>query len=187
MQSGIENFIPLESLQVASPCRADWNAMRGDDQTRFCQSCEKHVYNLSGMTRAEAERLIHAREGSVCIRLFRRPDGTVITDDCPVGLRRVRNASRYAGRLVLRPVRWTAAKVAMLLAPALLVGGTALAKAGGGSVCNAFTRSVKNTWLFQRLSGTDNYGVMGDIAPAPFPPGPLAPAPPSPSPTPPPQ
>jgi hypothetical protein len=42
------------------------------------------------MTAGEVERLITEREGRLCIRMFRRADGTVITKDCPVGLRAVR-------------------------------------------------------------------------------------------------
>lgn len=81
-----ENYIPLESITIANPCRADWNLMQGDDTARFCQSCEKHVYNLSEMTRREAEALIQEKEGSLCVRYFQRPDGTMLTADCPIGL-----------------------------------------------------------------------------------------------------
>ncbi|RYX85478.1 hypothetical protein EON83_05800 [bacterium] len=78
-------FISLESLEIAQPCRANWNAMTGDEQARFCQSCEKNVYNLSAMTRDEAMRLIQEKKGHMCVRLYRRADGTIITGDCPVG------------------------------------------------------------------------------------------------------
>jgi hypothetical protein len=81
---------PLRSLKVASPCRADWDTMYGDDRVRHCGECKLNVYNLSNMTRAEAERLIAAREGRLCVRFYRRKDGTVITKDCPVGLAAVR-------------------------------------------------------------------------------------------------
>jgi hypothetical protein len=57
---------------------------------RFCDECEKNVYNLSAMPRAEAERLIAERDGSICVRLYRRADGTLLTADCPVGLRKKR-------------------------------------------------------------------------------------------------
>lgn len=75
----------LEHVRIASPCPADWDKMPGTDRARFCTLCSKHVYNLSGMTRTEATRLIRTHEGQICVRLARRPDGTVITDDCPVG------------------------------------------------------------------------------------------------------
>ena len=58
-------MIPLEQIHVASPCHADWDEMTGTDQARFCQSCRKNVYNLSEMTRAEAQALIWRRK-AVC-------------------------------------------------------------------------------------------------------------------------
>src|SRR5688572_574038 len=85
----------LESLRVASPCSADWEEMRGDDRVRFCARCEKSVYDVSAMTRAEAEALVAEREGQrLCLRLYRREDGTVITSDCPVGAQRKRLRAR---------------------------------------------------------------------------------------------
>ena len=80
------NFIALEELQIAKPCRADWDKMTGDERARFCGSCHKNVYDLSQMTREAAQQLIAEKEGNVCVRLHRRPDGTVITSDCPVGI-----------------------------------------------------------------------------------------------------
>jgi len=81
---------PLLRIHVASPCTMSWNAMEGSDRTRYCSKCELTVYNLSGMTRGEAEALIRAREGRLCVRLFRRADGTVLTRDCPSGFRAAR-------------------------------------------------------------------------------------------------
>jgi hypothetical protein len=80
----------LEGMRVASPCSAEWDDMIGDDRVRFCGSCAKNVYNLSAMPRGEAEALVTEHEGSVCVRFFRRADGTVLTADCPVGVRRRR-------------------------------------------------------------------------------------------------
>jgi len=64
--------------------------MIGTDRVRFCGQCSLNVYNLSAMTRDEAESLIAANEGRLCIRFYRRGDGSIITQDCPVGLRAVR-------------------------------------------------------------------------------------------------
>lgn len=50
--------IALNSVQIAKPCHADWNQMKGDERTRFCGSCQKNVYNLSSMSRADAEALL---------------------------------------------------------------------------------------------------------------------------------
>lgn len=78
--------ISLDVIQVASPCEANWNDMSGNAQVRHCATCHKHVYNLSEMTRDEAEALIVAQEGKLCVKFFRRADGTILTADCPIGL-----------------------------------------------------------------------------------------------------
>lgn len=80
----------LGEVRVASPCHADWNLMTGDEQSRFCEKCAKNVYNLSAMTTEQAENLIREKEGDLCVRYYQRKDGTVLTADCPVGVRRKR-------------------------------------------------------------------------------------------------
>lgn len=79
--------LSLDSIRVATPCHADWNDMAGDERVRFCRECRRHVYNLSEMSRSEAEALVRSVEGRTCVRYFLREDGTVLTRDCPVGLR----------------------------------------------------------------------------------------------------
>lgn len=86
----------LDGIAVASPCTVSWEGMTGDDQVRHCGSCRLNVYNLSEMTRAEAESLVRNREGRLCVRFYRRADGTVITRDCPVGLRAIRRRMALA-------------------------------------------------------------------------------------------
>ncbi len=82
---------PLEDLRIASPCNKSWEQMVGDDRVRHCSSCDKDVFNLAGMTRAEALQLIANQAGEgLCLRLFRREDGTVLTADCPVGVQKKR-------------------------------------------------------------------------------------------------
>ena len=81
---------PLNNIKIASPCSADWNAMYGDDRKRFCGDCKLNVYNLSGMTRDEAETLVTNAEGRLCVRSYQRADGTVITADCPVGWAKIK-------------------------------------------------------------------------------------------------
>lgn len=76
----------LPNIRVAAPCTADWNAMQGDERVRECAKCAKRVFNLSNMTRDEAEALIVAKEGRLCVRYFQRRDGTIILKDCEVGV-----------------------------------------------------------------------------------------------------
>ena len=96
--------IPLDNIKVASPCPADWNAMVGDVRKRFCAQCELNVYNLSGMTRQEAEALIMKSEGRLCVRFYRRGDGTILTKDCPVGLTAIRRRVSRIRRAVMSSV-----------------------------------------------------------------------------------
>ncbi|MDB4946923.1 MAG: hypothetical protein JWP97_6457 [Labilithrix sp.] len=78
----------LEEVKVASPCKADWNEMMGNERVRFCLSCEKNVFNLSAMARDEAEALLQSHAGGdLCVRFYQRADGTVLTQDCPVGVK----------------------------------------------------------------------------------------------------
>lgn len=77
----------ISTIRVAKPCHMAWDSMRGDDRVRRCGECELNIYNIADMTAGEVESLIENREGRLCIRLHRRADGTVITRDCPVGLR----------------------------------------------------------------------------------------------------
>ena len=86
----------LRNVQVAAPCKVDWGEMLGDDRVRFCGQCSLNVYNLSGMTRADAEDLIARTEGRLCVRFYRRFDGSIITKDCPVGLRAIKRRVSYA-------------------------------------------------------------------------------------------
>jgi carboxypeptidase family protein len=87
----------LESVRVASPCPIDWESMIGTDEVRFCSYCQLNVYNLSTLTTVEAEALLANTEGRLCVRLYRRSNGTVVTQDCPVGIRAFkRRLSRLA-------------------------------------------------------------------------------------------
>lgn len=76
----------LDGVRIAKPCPADWDAMAGDERVRFCGTCRQNVYDVSALTREEAEALLAKTKGRPCLRLFRRRDGTVMTRDCPVGV-----------------------------------------------------------------------------------------------------
>ncbi|HEX7723940.1 MAG TPA: hypothetical protein VF397_17385 [Pyrinomonadaceae bacterium] len=91
---------PLNHVEVAAPCKADWDQMIGSEQMRFCGQCNLNVYNLSGMTKDEAESLIARNEGRFCVRFYRRTDGSIITRDCPVGLRAIRDRVSYWTRAI---------------------------------------------------------------------------------------
>jgi hypothetical protein len=80
----------LDRLKVASPCSAKWSDMIGDERSRHCAQCDKSVYNISALTRAEAESFLAAQTSAPCVRYFQRVDGTILLQDCPVGARKRR-------------------------------------------------------------------------------------------------
>lgn len=78
--------------------------MKGDDRSRYCTDCKLNVYNLSGMTREEAEAFLRKSEGRLCVRYYRRADGKIMTRDCPQGLAEARR--RFAMTLTTIFALW---------------------------------------------------------------------------------
>jgi hypothetical protein len=128
----------LDTVQVAAPCTARWEDMRGNDQVRYCALCSKNVYNLSALSRDEAEAFVREREGSVCIRLYRRADGTTITSDCPVGVRR-RQRRRVAA------------------------GAVAAGALAASALSGAFTGTSPSTHCPIPSPGTPEMGALGPV------------------------
>lgn len=158
-------FTILDQISIASPCSADWKAMQGDDRSRLCGSCQKHVYDIASMAADEALALIHEREGHVCLRLFRRADGTVMTADCPVG-----------ARAILRRTRQLIA--ASSLAVVMLAGGLILPNVLGARSSSGRFRSSPvvqkamalwdDTLVYMGLR--TRFATMGDVcSPTPLP------------------
>ena len=115
----------LDQITIASPCTADWSQMTGDERVRFCGLCQLNVYNLSAMNRTEAEALMQEKEGRVCVRFYRRADGTLLTQDCPVGLK-----ARYQKRVKTAGLGIAAAAVTLIT---VFGAFTTVAYAGGKS------------------------------------------------------
>lgn len=85
-------------LRIASPCTANWDRMQGDNRVRYCPECKLNVYNFEAITDAEIEQIVRTHEGRLCARFYSRTDGTLMTQNCPVGFRAaVRRFSRVAG------------------------------------------------------------------------------------------
>lgn len=126
---------PLNNVKIASPCSQDWNEMIGTERKRFCGECKLNVYNLSGMSRSEAENLLLNSEGRLCVRFFRRADGTVLTTDCPVGWQAIKQR-----------VSKTATAFASLIFAALSGIGLAsyFAKASAQPTKGAITPKIEN-------------------------------------------
>ena len=140
----------LNDVRVAAPCPADWDSMYGNERVRFCEQCQLNVYNLSEMSRAEAEGLIGRAEGRLCVRYYRRKDGSILTQNCPVGLRGLkRKLSRVA----------------------TAIGSSVLSFVAGVGVYQITTKSFAGATImgdmYQPLPS-----VTGAIAPQPSPPEP---------------
>lgn len=156
----------LAQIDVASPCSADWNAMRGDERVRYCGDCRLNVYNLSAMNREEAEELIRSREGRLCVRYYRRSDGTVLTRDCPIGIRELR-------RRLVRAVAAMAGLLVALVTGPLLAGVFQKQKPNGyRSPAQALTTWIQS-WEETAVAGQAVF--LGDIClPPPTPSPPVA-------------
>ncbi len=95
----------LKTVFIAAPCEVGWDSMQGvngsalreSDAVRFCTGCSLNVFNLSNMSAKEAEELLRSRNASgekLCAGIYRRKDGTVMTENCPKGLRKLRDTAR---------------------------------------------------------------------------------------------
>jgi hypothetical protein len=112
----------LDSVRIAAPCPVAWESMTGDARVRHCDQCNLKVFNISDMTRDEADAFlrdaagIRSAGGRVCAGFWRRGDGTNLLKDCPVGLAKLRAA-------LARRVSRTAAALALLVGAGAAVGG----------------------------------------------------------------
>lgn len=84
----------LDRLVIAAPCDVSWDSMEGDERVRHCSGCSKNVYNLSAMTKTEAEAFLQTNGVSECMRFYRRADGSILTENCPRGLRKLKEQYR---------------------------------------------------------------------------------------------
>ena len=72
--------------------------MAGDERVRVCGACKHNVYDTSKMTSREIQDLT-ARDANACLKIFRRQDGTILTEDCPFGLRTIRRGARKISKI----------------------------------------------------------------------------------------
>jgi hypothetical protein len=139
----------LARIRVATPCHADWDAMTGDERVRHCASCKKDVFNLSDMTREQAERLIIEKHGDLCARYYQRADGTILLADCSVGIRQKRNTR-------------------------VLAAGAAMLLAGSTGAASFLRLSHRQAAPAPHLDDEPTMGRMAVVQPEPPPPPPEA-------------
>jgi len=151
------DFLP--NIHVASPCSARWQDMTGDERARFCGQCRKHVYDLSQMTTESAAELIREKEGKLCVRFYRRADGTILTADCPVGV----------AAIMLRLKRLVAIGIGVII-PACAVSASVNSSGQPGHARNRLYQTwdksllaIKN-WIQPSPPGPAPSGfIMGDV------------------------
>ncbi len=125
--------------------------MSGDDRVRYCSLCSLNVYDFSEMTRAEVHELLLRTEGRVCAKLYRRADGTMITRDCPTGLRSLQQ----------RVSRFAAAAIAMLFSlSAFASDGKTCVKRGA-----AITLAIEDVTTSQKATLKGVVSMNGDPLP----------------------
>ena len=143
---------PLSNLKVASPCSQDWDAMVGDNRKRYCGECKLNVFNLSGMSPTEAENLIMNAEGRLCVRFYKRSDGSVITEDCPVGWAKVKQRTKV----------YVTAFASLIFSFFSAIGlVTALNKSAGNEMGDVATSSTPRR---KPTPNNENIKTMGAIA-----------------------
>ncbi len=107
------NTLPvLHRVLINTPCPKDWNEMAGDSRKRFCGHCQKYVHNLSEMESNQIQDLLKTGD-SICVKLSRRSDGSIITKDEVSSAAHVRSP-RWVDRLI---------GMAASLAAVLFIGG----------------------------------------------------------------
>ncbi len=127
-------------LKVASPCEANWDAMTGDEAIRFCGLCKKNVYQISNMSNDQVEELLAEAGEEKCGRFYQRKDGTLVTADCSVGLKRKRRKQAFVG-----------AGVGILSALGVAIGSVG----GAASVCESpsISTPTQNPEEFDTIMG----------------------------------
>ena len=129
--------------------------MEGDERRRFCFTCSKSVFDLSAMTEDEAEAFLAVHlddDPDARVRLYRRPDGRVLTTDCPVGAKR-----RHQARAALA-----------VTGGALAMAGVA-ALAGNLRVPHAPSSARATHARFEPPRPIPNDPIRGVVAPLPQP------------------
>jgi uncharacterized cupredoxin-like copper-binding protein len=143
----------LDSIDIKSPCAADWDEMVGNDQVRFCSHCNLSVHDLSTMTRKEAMQLIIKSKGKLCARYVRRPDGRVQTTD--LVLHQISAVKRRVSRLAAG-----AFTAALSISASVVAATPAFAQTTGEAV--ASTQMVQGRLKINHGSGATLTGTIKD-------------------------
>lgn len=109
----------LDAVTIDVPCTVPWDSMTGDARRRFCATCRLHVHDVSQISRDEALSLLGRKASGerVCLRIWRRPDGRVLTRDCRSAVKALRRRAALAvtallGALGIGGFAWLRAQAA---------------------------------------------------------------------------
>jgi hypothetical protein len=145
-----------ERLTIATPCKMRWEEMTGNARVRHCGACRLDVYNVSEMRTAEVEALFQPG-GRVCVRMYQRPDGTVVSGDC----RRVWREQRAEATTLLGTAVTVTAALSLLVIIGLLTftlfGDNIRRLLSPGSVSGGLS-SVEVDPPTTRVPGTRSFG-----------------------------
>jgi hypothetical protein len=101
----------LKEYTIPDPCPMNWDDMDGDNGSRYCTACGKHVHDLTAVTPEVAAGLITFQGGHLCARVYQRDDGTLTTQPPqPIGPPRARPL-----QFTIRSIMGVIAGVAALL------------------------------------------------------------------------
>ncbi|HEY0379036.1 MAG TPA: ankyrin repeat domain-containing protein [Pyrinomonadaceae bacterium] len=138
----------LDRIHIASPCPASWDEMIGNEQVRFCRHCSLHVHDLSKITAKDAMKLVAASQGKLCVRYYRRPDGTVQTAERAEPLTHIkRRLSRIAAGAFTATLSLASTAVAQSARPAEGNQPAAVQPAGGATLGRALVHDGQTSSL----------------------------------------
>ena len=166
------DWIDASRISVATPCHVDWDTMSGDERKRFCGNCKKNVYNLSDMPEKEATSFISKEVGAgrvPCIQFYQREDGTILFDNCPVALRKVRDAARRTFKVVASLVSLCLSVATAIAAPSSSAQSSK-AGAAGKSATGAKpdpVKAVRDLVKEQELANSKSGAALNDAPTAP--------------------
>lgn len=163
----------LGVIKLATPCTMKWSEMTAgaDERVRHCGACVKNVFNVQSMSADEVRELVLKTEGRLCFRFFVRPDGTMLTKDCPVGLAAVRRKMLLSMAAVM--ILGTTLLLTVMQAFGASVGSCARTRGVLAGFVDRLDRAAK---VVRTDVGPSDLAVAGGIRASPMM-GEIAPAP----------
>jgi hypothetical protein len=93
-------------VTIKTPCSVAWEEWKEGETVRFCDQCKLNVHNLSTKSDKEVKELLKNKTGRLCVFMYKRQDGSVVTDNCPVSLRMLRTKIRAWVACLLLLLTW---------------------------------------------------------------------------------